>query len=233
MIDLSHVPVVAFPLRGEWRATNTPAERVPSHGTDFFAQRYALDFVQTDVTGTWFYDGGTRQLLRHLVTGMEAARFHCWDAPVRSATSGRVIGIGDGWPDRTRVQLVWELVRGSVLPPRVQPGHDYRPLTGNYVIVESAVGFALYGHLRCRSIGVKIGDVVESGDPLGAVGNSGNSTMPHLHFQLMDGPDPFSASARLCAFGEYERWRPDSSGRDGRWERVSSGVPGAWERVRA
>lgn len=37
---------------------------------------------------------------------------------------------------------------------------------------------------------VEVGRRVHRGDVIGTIGNSGNSTMPHLHFHLMDGPDP-------------------------------------------
>ena len=50
-LDFTAAAVVDFPLRGEWRAVNTPAERVPSHGTDYFGQRYAYDFMRFDATG--------------------------------------------------------------------------------------------------------------------------------------------------------------------------------------
>jgi hypothetical protein len=41
--------VVAFPLRGEgWVAVASPADRIPSHGTDLLGQRYAFDFLRTD-----------------------------------------------------------------------------------------------------------------------------------------------------------------------------------------
>jgi hypothetical protein len=50
--------------------------------------------------------------------------------------------------------------------------------------------------------------------------------MPHLHFQLMDGPDPMAARALPCAFRGYERRVDD------RWEPVARGVPGPLERVR-
>jgi murein DD-endopeptidase MepM/ murein hydrolase activator NlpD len=179
--------------------------------------------VRVDERGTRFHRGSLVQLFLAVVP---APAFLCWDQPVYSVFAGRVVAVGDGWPDRSRVNVLWELVRATFLAagPR---GTDYRPLTGNYVIVEDDVGVALYGHLRNRSIRVRQGETVAAGEQLGAVGNSGNSTMPHLHFQLMDGPNPLTARGLACAFRGYERFV------DGAWERVERGVPGAMERVRS
>lgn len=227
MHGLVSAAAVHFPLRGEWRALNTPAERVPSHGTDFFAQRYAFDFVQTDMSGTWYYPGQSRNLLRHMTTGLPASRFFCWDKAVHSVSSGRVLTISDGWQDRSNVQWLWELLRSTVAPPRLKVLGDYRPLAGNYVMVEGADGVAFYAHLKAGSIRVHAGQQLFGGEILGTVGNSGNSTMPHLHFHLMDGPDPMTAKGVPCAFRTYERWV------DGSWNTVDRGIPGSLERVRA
>lgn len=226
MPDLSNPVMVDFPLVGEWWATSTPAERVPSHGTNFFAQRYAFDFVRMDPTGNWYYPGELHALLRHLSTGLPAERFFCWNQPVHSVTAGRVLAAKDGWPDRGRVQLLLELIRVSFAAPDIRRGGDYRPLAGNYVIVEGAEGVAIYGHLRAGSVRVSEGERVDAGAVLGTVGNSGNSTMPHLHFHLMDGPDPMTARGLPCAFRRYERWK------DQGWEPVEGGVPGPMERIR-
>lgn len=226
MLDLSTATLIDFPLRGEWRALNTPAERVPSHGTDFFAQRYAIDFVQMDPTGTWYYPGEVPALLAHATKGLAASRFHCWGQPVHSAFAGRVLAARDDWPDRARVQLAWELLRVTFAPPGRIDAQDYRPLAGNHVLVEGAAGVALYAHLQRGSARVRAGQRIAAGDVLGLVGNSGNSTMPHLHFHLMDGPDPLTAKGLPCAFA-YERWT------DTGWEPVTRGVPGTLERIRS
>jgi murein DD-endopeptidase MepM/ murein hydrolase activator NlpD len=125
-----------------------------------------------------------------------------------------------------RVQLFWELLRANFAPPEIAPPADYRPLAGNYVVIEGGEGYAFYAHLRAGSIGVRAGQRVAAGQIIGALGNSGNSTMPHLHFHLMDGPDPVAAKGLACKFQSYERWT------DERWELVNDGIPGALERIR-
>jgi murein DD-endopeptidase MepM/ murein hydrolase activator NlpD len=145
---------------------------------------------------------------------------------VYSVFEGVVIGVGDGWPDRVRVNALWELLRGALLA-RPPIGRDYRPLAGNFVLVEGAVGVALYAHLRKGSVTVHEREKIATGSEIGAVGNSGNSTMPHLHFHLMDGADPHTAAGLPCVFRDYERL-------DGtRWEFVERGTPARLERVRA
>ncbi|HSF38642.1 MAG TPA: M23 family metallopeptidase, partial [Thermoanaerobaculia bacterium] len=68
---------------------------------------------------------------------------------------------------------------------------SYRAPLGNYVILRHAGGeFSQYAHLKQGSVKVKAGDKVTRGQVIGQLGHTGNSTEPHLHFQLTDGPDP-------------------------------------------
>src|SRR5271169_2664779 len=48
--------------------------------------------------------------------------------------------------------------------------------------------YALYAHLKPYSVTLQVGDVVTEGQKLGLLGNTGNTTGPHLHFQVMDRP---------------------------------------------
>lgn len=85
--------------------------------------------------------------------------------------------------------LLWLLVEGVV---RMLGGTG--PILGNHLVLDLGDGVhALYAHLRRGSLAVRGGERVSAGQLLARCGNSGNSTEPHLHFQLMDGPDPEAA----------------------------------------
>jgi murein DD-endopeptidase MepM/ murein hydrolase activator NlpD len=100
-------------------------------------------------------------------------------------------------------------------------------LLGNHVILDCGGVHAGLAHFTTGSVAVGLGQRVRAGDQLGRVGHTGNSTAPHLHFQLMDGPDPLTAGGVPCAFRAYEVWR------DGEWLRVENAIPTSTERIRS
>ncbi|HXI13494.1 MAG TPA: M23 family metallopeptidase [Thermoanaerobaculia bacterium] len=216
-----HPSSVAFPLRGEWTALQTPAERVPSHGTDFFGQRYAFDFARLQGKFPKHYSA---PIHRHLLGRVHVEECYAWAQPVFAPFAGRVVAAGDGWPDRERLNFLGDLFRSTL--SKNATVDDYRPLTGNYMMISGAPGVALLAHLRRGSVRLSAGETVAEGEQIGEVGNSGNSTTPHLHFQVMDRPNPFEAEGLQCSFQRYETFR------DGIWSEVRDGIPGAFEQIR-
>jgi murein DD-endopeptidase MepM/ murein hydrolase activator NlpD len=80
---------------------------------------------------------------------------------------------------------------------------------GNYVVLRHGGGeHSQYLHLKPGSVRVKPGDQVRRGQPIGQIGHSGNSTEPHLHFQLTDGPDPMVSRGLPIVFSNVtvEGW---------------------------
>ena len=210
---------VDLPVSGEWVAINTPAERVPSHGTHYFGQTYAFDLARMNSHGSGF---STMSILQQFLFFVPAESFLAWNQPVYAAFPGRVVAAGDGWPDRQRINSVWQLLRAALAGR--PSSSDYRPLLGNYCMVCGTIGVAVYAHLRLGSLTVKAGETVETGQRLGMVGNSGNSTMPHLHFHVMDSEDPATAKGVPVAFKNFYVIE------SGELRHVPVGVPNVMER---
>lgn len=223
--SLENLVTVAFPLRGEgWMAVTTPATRVPSHGTDMLGQRYAFDLVRVDRRrGAHVSPGGT---VRGLVLGTRTRDCYAWGASVHAPFDGEVVRAVDGFPERRWIHPVAEIfrmVRNAVtFTPERLPS-----ILGNHVILRSGDLFAGFAHLAPGSVAVIPGQSVASGELLGRVGHTGNSTSPHLHFQLMDSPDLMTANGIACAFSGYE------VDRDGHWEATVDGIPNRRERIRS
>jgi murein DD-endopeptidase MepM/ murein hydrolase activator NlpD len=80
---------------------------------------------------------------------------------------------------------------------------------GNMVVIRHGEGeYSLFAHFKQNSIRVRIGDKVTSGQTIGLLGNSGNSTEPHLHFQMQNAPF-FEDEASLKTFFEKITVRRD------------------------
>ncbi len=218
---------VDFPLKGEWVAPNTPGKKVPSHGTDALGQRYAYDFIQVKpgTRGMRFYKVSP---LRYLVFGARLQDCFAWRQTIYSPVDGTVVQVADGWPERQPVHLARDLALVLKHAVSFDPARtpDLRAVAGNYIIIETGAGYAFLAHARTGSIRVQAGETVARGQPLAEVGHSGNSTAPHLHFHLMDGPDLLTAQGIPCCFREYEVQRA------GGWTLVRNGIPTDTDRIR-
>jgi Peptidase family M23 len=226
MGELDDAVVVTLPLRGEWTVERTPADRIPSHGTDLLGQRYAYDLIRTDHRpGFHLHPAGT---LRWLLVGGQTRDCYGWGQPVHAALGGVVVEAVDGVPERQWLHVVreaWLAVKTTLAFARRRL--DPARLAGNHVIMATGGTYAMYAHLAPGSVAVTRGQQVRVGEVLGRVGHSGNSTAPHLHFQLMDSTDPLQAAGIPCAFSAY------LVERDQQWQRVERGIPHRREHIRS
>jgi murein DD-endopeptidase MepM/ murein hydrolase activator NlpD len=79
-------------------------------------------------------------------------------------------------------------------------------IAGNHVIEDLGDGrYAAYAHLRPGTLKVKVGDTVHAGDVIGHLGNTGNSSEPHLHFQVCDAPSFFESEGIPFAIDKFTR----------------------------
>ncbi len=204
-------------------AVTSPGDRVPSHGTDMLGQRYAYDFLRVDDRRRIRVHPASG--LRSLVFGVPTRECYAWGAPIHSPFDGEVVAASDGVAEPGWVHPVRELRR------MVWNAWTFRPerlgrILGNHVVLRSGDVYAGLVHLAPGTVSVAAGETVRTGDVVGRIGHTGNSTSPHLHFQLMDSPDPLTAHGVPCAFREYEVLT------DGGWSRVADGVPRRGERIR-
>lgn len=173
---------VAPPVAGEWLGLNSPADKVPSHGTHELGQTYAIDiFIGSDrprFDGWW-------PLSRRPDDGYEA-----FGEPLLAVADATVVRVSDGLRDHHSRSSWPGVVYMTVVEGVVRPVGGPRWIIGNHVVLDLGDGvFAAYAHLKKGSAEVREGDRVTMGQRIGRCGNTGNSSEPHLHFQLMDHAD--------------------------------------------
>lgn len=145
-------------------ATRHVRALLPVNGAFFLAQRFAIDWERLDEDHRLFAGDP-----------LDVRSYAAYDAPVLAVADAQVTRVVDGLPD----QIPGELPEGITLAEA----------DGNHVILDLGNGvYALYAHLIPGSITVAEGDRVRRGEVLARLGNSGNTSAPHLHFHLMDGP---------------------------------------------
>ncbi|MFE3722332.1 M23 family metallopeptidase [Streptomyces cyaneofuscatus] len=181
------------PVTGRWSALNSPADKVPSHGTHAYGQTYAIDIVAEPETGAG--EPPARPPFRLFWPLVRRNRdFPAFGAPLLAAADATVVRASDGQRDHLSRNSLPALLYLMLIEGDVRSIVGAHRIIGNHVILDLGDGtFALYAHLQRGSLQVKAGDTVRAGQRLGRVGNSGNTTEPHLHFHLMDGPDPDDA----------------------------------------
>jgi Peptidase family M23 len=128
------------------------------------SETFAIDWVQVDAHG-----------LAYRTDGKSPQDWFGYGADILAAAPGTVVEVMRDLPD--------------VTPGKNPEGLTIAQIAGNRVIVDMGSGhYAMYAHLAPGSIQLNVGDYVRQGQKLGLLGNTGNSSAPHLHFQVMDRP---------------------------------------------
>ena len=150
---------IVSPLREEWYVSQGGRAELVNYHYVTSAQRDAVDIVQV-------VDGRTHP---PAITDLDS--YHIFGAPLLAPASGVVTSVVDGLADQPI---------GSA---------DYEQQAGNHLVIDISEGrYLLLAHLREGSINVDVGDRVTAGQVIAQVGNSGNTTEPHVHIQALNLP---------------------------------------------
>ena len=142
--------------------------------------RFAVDWVRVDADG--HLARGDRDVPRNWLG---------YGADVLAVADATVAAVRDGMAEAASVS-------GN-------PRHALAEDAGNYVAIRLDDGrYAFYEHLRPGSIAVRLGQRVHRGDVLGALGFTGASTGPHLHFHVAGGPSPIGSEGLPFAFDAFD-----------------------------
>jgi murein DD-endopeptidase MepM/ murein hydrolase activator NlpD len=176
-----------FPLRGVWYV---------GYGASFHTghrwaipEEFALDIAKVGESG-----------LSHKGDGTRFDDYYAYGADVLAAADGRVASVAnDQQEDPSAMQRPDETQEAYFARLQKEQGErlakGLTAITGNYVMIDHGKNeYSLYAHLQPGSVGIRVGDQVKTGDVIGKLGSSGNSTEPHLHFHVCDKPDPL-----MCA----------------------------------
>src|SRR4051794_3580500 len=170
--------VLRLPFRQRWLVQNSPARRVPSHGTDRLGLRYAIDFVGVDER----HRTAPSRDWRTVLATEPPERFFAFGRPILAPCDGTVMTAHDGEPDHAARRSPLTLVPYALgQASRLRRGIN--AVAGNHVIIadRGSGAFVALVHLRMGSLGVGVGDEVAAGQQIAECGNSGNSTQPHVH----------------------------------------------------
>lgn len=186
-----------FPLRGTWYVAASASFHTAHRWN--VAEEFAYDLIRLTADGRTYRSRGTR--LRD---------YAAYAQPVFAARAGRVVRVLDGVgedtqllrrPDEAQAPYMERVIRTQATLITNAPA----TIPGNHVVIDHGNGeYSIYAHLVPGSIPVKTGAEVKAGDTIGRLGHSGNSTEPHLHFQVCDGPDPLYCAGIPVHFDDLD-----------------------------
>lgn len=184
-----------FPLKGDLRIAFVPFSYVHHRASQ--AQEFAFDVVGANQDGAEFTEisvPGPKTL----------SDYSIWGREIYAIGEGTVVETGDAFPEDLMSDPEKFNAPGyvsNVIIDLIGKIGFVNAVAGNYIIIDHHNGeFSAYCHLKEGSLKVKTGDRVEKGRAIARVGNTGNSSAPHLHFQLMDSRDFLTANGLPVMF---------------------------------
>jgi len=163
-----------LPFSGEWLVFWGGRAVVENYHAVVSDQRFAYDVLALAEEG--FFRG----------EGESNLDYPCFGQPILAPGDGTVVEAVDGVADN--------------VPGITGPGHA----GGNRIVLNHGNGeFSFLAHFQLGSVRVRAGQTVRAGEEIGRCGNSGNSTLPHLHYHLQNSPTWFAGEGLPILFRDY------------------------------
>ncbi len=191
-VEVDNMDVFAFgpPLEGSgWVVVNGCCDSITHvrsdlavNGSIFISQRYAIDWIKIDAENRLYV--GDPQILEN---------WEGYNQNVLAVSDAQVVRVVDKFPDQVPF----------ILPAQVG-AITLEEIDGNHVILALPNGqFAFYAHLIPGSITVEEGDFVTKGQVIAKLGNTGNTSAPHLHLHIMETASSLGSNGLPHVFEEY------------------------------
>ena len=156
---------------------------MPINGQLRVAQRFAIDWELMDKDQRLFVGDPS-----------DVKSYFAYGRKVLAVADSTVVRVVDEYEDQ--------------VPGKLPSGITLAEVDGNHIVLDLGNDqFAFYAHLQPGSIkahGVKVGDRVCRGQVLGLVGNSGNTSAPHLHFHVMSSPSTLGSNGLPYLIKDFE-----------------------------
>ncbi len=207
--------VISSPLKGNgWVAAAGPTKDsyhrkalLNLGGKLYLAQRFAIDWIQICPDGT-AAQGNLRDNNNWPGFGHE----------VMAVADGEVVTVHDGVPENTPLEPLKASSPNAIKEADIPGNHVIEKITQN-----GKNYYVLYAHMQPGTLRVKVGDRIKEGQLIGLLGNTGNSTVPHLHLHVSDANDPLKSEGVPFIFKtatlegkaelideDFEIWKPFS-----------------------
>ena len=177
-----------LPFDGEWLVFNGGISKKSSHSWSIKSQKYAYDFIMIDYKGN-SYKGSKK----------DPESYYCFAQNILAPADGIIVEVRENCSESKIFGL------GPILDTYI------KDIRGNYIVIQHEGGeCSTLAHLKKDSILVKVGQTVKQGSVIAQCGNTGNSSEPHLHFQVQTGKSFFFSVSAPVKFSNISTTISDS-----------------------
>jgi murein DD-endopeptidase MepM/ murein hydrolase activator NlpD len=188
--DRAATKLYRLPFLGQWTVVNGGIDKEMSHSWSMPSQRYAYDFLILDEEGK-----------SRLGDPRKHESYYCYNKDILAPCEGTVLSIQDGYEE-------------SLIDGKGSSNCSAKDIRGNHILISHGDHeYSLIAHIKKNSFLVGIGDRVVQGQPLAKCGNSGNSSEPHIHYQLQNGTSFYYAEGIPVGFSDITAEKRESYSR--------------------